>query len=192
LNLTFALVGLLRGALGDGRLRRLVANPVPVGIRLQRGANVDSPRRLRGVVVGVDGAEIKQRSLLPLGTVLRATGVDGDAVVPPGDDQQTKGVAALDGDARREGIKRTRLRQVGGQFEIEYWTRGQQGWSRTRRVTHNSGELNVRPYAVNGGVAWMRGRYDGFQNYATRLVWRPVSNGIGEGGVGDRLRLISD
>jgi hypothetical protein len=67
-------------------------------------------------------------------------------------------------------------RQVSGQFEIEHWSRGQKGWSRARRVTQDSGALNVRPYAVGGGVAWMRGRYNGFTNYATRLVGPTVSD----------------
>jgi hypothetical protein len=66
-------------------------------------------------------------------------------------------------------------RQVGDEFEIEYWTRGHKRWARAQRVTHNSGELNVRPYAVDGGVAWMRGRYDGYTHYATSLLWRPAT-----------------
>jgi hypothetical protein len=80
-------------------------------------------------------------------------------------------------------------RQVSGQFEIEYWTRGQEGWSRARRVTHNSGALNVRPYAVNGGVAWMRGRYDGFENYATRLLWQPAFHEPEQGAATERYML---
>jgi hypothetical protein len=64
-------------------------------------------------------------------------------------------------------------RKVAGQFEVERWIRTRVGWA-GEALTHGSSSLNVRPYPVAGGVAWMRGRYDSFTSFLTSIAWAPA------------------
>jgi hypothetical protein len=68
-------------------------------------------------------------------------------------------------------------RTLGGQFEIERWRRRQDGWV-VLAVTSGSDEKNVRPFAVGGGVAWMRGRYPSYTGFQTSLMWAPTPQGV--------------
>lgn len=86
---------------------------------------------------------------------------------PPKEEQYSGGIS-LD---QRNPYRLYLSRKVGGSFEIERWTRTRGRWSH-RAVTAGSSVLNVRPFSVGGGVAWMRGRYPNAVDWQTTLTWR--------------------
>jgi putative BNR repeat neuraminidase len=89
---------------------------------------------------------------------------DADPVRP---EEQYSGGIAID---PRDPATLYLSRQVAGQFELERWWRTPRGW-RHVALTSALRQLNVRPFPVAGGVAWMRGSYPGFRDFQTALVW---------------------
>jgi rhamnogalacturonyl hydrolase YesR len=70
-------------------------------------------------------------------------------------------------------------RQIRGIFEIELWTRAEDGKSwLTQELTRNSTRHNVRPFFVRGpkseGLVWMQGNYQHYTRFRTTLRHWPA------------------
>ncbi len=93
----------------------------------------------------------------------------GPAFTEDAREQRYSGGIALD---PRDPTVAWLSRAIGGVHEIDRWMRTPDGWS-AAPITRRSPAANVRPFPLAGGVAWMRGRYSGYQTFGTSLVWLP-------------------